>query len=237
MKKSLLLIAALALSGVAYSQQPAVLPDKNSSLAADTGANLHPISLQLHAGTQGFGADVRYGITPKLSLRLGGSTSTAIKMDDAVKFSGFDAKNKLKAEMSNFHLMADYAPFKTNAFQLVAGAAYLFKAGGGMEFLPNGTYKYGDLSFTGSEVGQLNIDVSWKGIAPYLGLGLFKSFPKRLFNINLDLGTYFLKAPESTVVGTKLLSENYTLEPQLDKNMESYRFLPVIQLNFNFRIK
>ena len=230
MKKSLLLIAALALTVAAYAQQTA-------GFEADTSAKLHPISLQFHAGTQGVGADVRYGITPKVALRLGGSTSTSIKMDDAVKFSGFDAKNTLKAEMSNFHLMADYAPFKTNAFQLVAGAAYLFKAGGGMEFFPNGTYNYGDLTFTGAEVGQLNIDVSWKGIAPYLGLGLFKSFPKRLFNINVDLGTYFLKAPESTVVGTKLLSENYTLEPQLDKNMESYRFLPVIQFNFNFRIK
>ena len=236
MKKSLLLTLVLAYAGLGYAQESAAKLNKNQSVL-DTGANLHPITLQVLAGTQGLGADVRYGVTPKLALRLGGSTSTSIKVNDAIKFSGFDATNTLTAQMSNVHLLADYAPLKTNAFRVVAGLGYLFQAGGGLQFFPKGNYKYGDMTLTGAEVGQLDIDLSWKGIAPYLGLGLFKSVPKRLFNINLDLGTYFLKAPESTVVGTKLLSENQQLEGQLEKNMESYRFLPVIQLNFNFKIK
>jgi len=236
MKKSLLLMLALAYAGLGFAQETAVMPTKNRSVL-DTGSKQHPINLQILAGSQGLGADVRYGVTPKLGLRLGGSTSTSIKVNDAIKFSGFDASNTLNAQMSNVHLFADYAPFKTNAFRVVAGLGYLFKAGGALEFFPNGSYNYGDMTLTGAEVGQLDIDLSWKGVAPYLGLGLFKSVPKRLFNINLDLGTYFLKSPESTVVGTKLLSENQQMETQLEKNMESYRFLPVIQLNFNFRIK
>jgi len=236
MKKSLLLMFALAFAGLGYAQESAVRSSQSRSVL-DTGSNLHPISLQVIAGTQGLGADVRYGVTPKLGLRLGGSTSTSIKVNDAITFSGFDASNTLTAQVSNVHLLADYAPLKTNAFRVVAGLGYLFQAGGGLQFFPNGSYNYGDLTLTGAEVGQLDIDLSWKGIAPYLGLGLFKALPQRRFNINLDLGTYFLKAPQSTVVGTKLLSENQQLEGQLEKNMESYRFLPVIQLNFNFRIK
>ena len=236
MKKSLLLTLAFAFAGLLYVQESAAqLTDGQSVL--DTGANARPLAVQFIAGTQGVGADLRYGISPKLGLRLGASTSTSIKVNDAIKFSGFDARNTLNAQVSNVHLLADYAPFKTNALRVVAGLGYLFEAGGGLQFFPNGSYNYGDLTLTGAEVGQLDIDLSWKGIAPYLGLGLFKSVPQRRFNINLDLGTYFLKAPESTVVGTKLLSENQQLEGQLEKNMESYRFLPVIQLNFNFRIK
>ena len=236
MKKYLFLMLALAYAGLGYAQETVAQLNKNQSVL-DTGFNYNPISVQVIAGTQGLGADLRYGVTPKLGVRLGASTSTSIKVNDAIKFSGFDASNTLKAQMSNVHLLGDYAPFKTNAFRLVAGLGYLFQAGGGLQFFPNGSYNYGDLTLTGEEVGQLDIDLSWKGIAPYLGLGLFKSVPQRMFNINLDLGTYFLKAPQSTVVGTKLLSENQQLEGQLEKNMESYRFLPVIQLNFNFKIK
>ncbi len=55
--------------------------------------------------------------------------------------------------------------------------------------------------------------------------------------MNLDLGTYFLTAAKSTVTGTKMLANNGELEPQFDSNMKDYRFLPVIQLNFNFKIK
>lgn len=232
MKKLLFLMLVLASAGSGFAQT------QGKSLSVqETSANEHPISLQVIAGTQGIGADVRYGITPKLGLRFGGSTSTSIKVNDAIKFSGFDASNTLNAQMSNVHLLADYAPLNTNAFRVVAGLGYLFKAGGELQFFPTGNYSYGDMTLTAAEVGQLDVDLSWKGVAPYLGIALFKSVPQKLFNINLDLGTYFLKAPESTVVGTKLLSENQQMETQLEKNMESYRFLPVIQLNFNFKIK
>ena len=227
---------ALAYAGLGFAQDAAVMPTKSRSVL-DTGSNYHPLNIQVLAGSQGLGADVRYGLTPKFGLRFGGATSTAVKVNDAIEFSGFDASNTLNAELSNVHLMADYAPLNTNFFRVVAGLGYLFKAGGALKFTPNGSYNYGDIKLTGAEVGQLDIDLSWKGIAPYVGLGLFKSVPQRLFNINLDLGTYFLKAPESTVVGTKLLSENQQMEAQLERNMESYRFLPVIQLNFNFKIK
>ena len=88
----------------------------------------------------------------------------------------------------------------------------------------------------GEEVGDLAIDISWKGVAPYLGIGLLKPFATEKFNVNLDLGTYYLNEPKSKITGTKLLADNYQLEPQLDKNMSTYRFLPVLQVNFNINI-
>jgi hypothetical protein len=224
--KYLLLFFALAFAGAGYAQETAV-------------AKKNPISVQVLAGTQGVGAEVRYGLQPKLGIRLGGSTSTSIKVNDAIKFSGFEAGNTISAEISNIHLLADYAPFHTNAFRLVAGAGYLFQAGGGLQFVPiaGKNYTFGEVTLTGEEVGQIDVDLSWKGLAPYLGLGLFKALPKGRFNVNLDLGTYFLKSPNSTVTGTKMLADNQEMELQLEKNMKDYRFLPVLQLNFNFRIR
>jgi len=229
----------LALPCALFAQTPQVISVKKANterISPDTSKK-HPISLQVHAGTQGIGADVRYGISQQFSLRAGGSTFLPVKADNYFHFSGFDADNTIKGELSNVHLLADVVPFKVKWFRLVGGAAYLFKANGGLEFIPKGNSTFGGLNLTAAEIGKLAIDLSWQGVAPYVGFGLFKSFPKRSFNINLDLGTYYLNSPKSTVVGTKLLSENKQMEIQLDNNMKDYRFLPVLQVNFNFKIK
>lgn len=195
------------------------------------------LSIQLAAGTQGVGADVRYGVAPNLSLRAG-AAFIPVQANNVFSFSGFKSTNNASVRFSNIHLLADYVPFKKlQGLRLVGGAGYLYKATGGIEVLPTGNYSIGNYNLTAADLGTLNVDVSWKGIAPYLGIGLFKSFPNRLFNINLDLGTYYLSKPKSNVAGTNLLSDNYRLAPQFDNNLKSYRWLPVMQLNFNFKIQ
>lgn len=202
----------------------------------DSNSILYPKQIQLHLGTQGFGLDLKYNILPKLAVRLGASSSLALGVSNVIQLEGLNADNNLTANFSNVHLIGDFKPFNTNKFRISAGLAYLFQASGNLLFKPTGIYHFDGMELTGDEVGNLAIDISWKGIAPYLGIGLFKAVPKNIFNVNLDLGAYYLKAPKSKITGTKLLADNYKLEPQLDKNMSSYRFLPIIQLNFNMNI-
>ncbi|WP_233268746.1 hypothetical protein [Mucilaginibacter lacusdianchii] len=195
------------------------------------------LSLQLQVGTQGVGGDLRYGSDKRFSARAGVSF-IPVKVNNVFSFSGFDGSTNASVKFSNVHLLADFVPFKqARGFRLVGGAAYLYHAQGGMEFLPTGDYKFGNYTVTADDLGKLNMDISWKGVAPYLGIGLFKSFPNRLFNINLDLGTYYLSQPSSHIVGTNLLSDNNQLEPQLNSNIKSYRWLPVLQVNFNFKLQ
>jgi len=195
------------------------------------------LSLQLLAGTQGVGGDLRYGLTPQLSVR-GGASFIPVKANNVFSFSGLQSTNSVSVKFSNVHLLADFVPFKkAQGFRLVAGAGYLYQANGNVNVNPTGTYNVGNYKLTPADLGTLKIDMSWKGVAPYLGFGLFKSFPNRLFNVNLDLGTYYLSKPKSDITGTEMLADNYKLEPQLNANMKGYRWLPVMQLNFNFRIR
>lgn len=197
---------------------------------------LHPVSLQLEGGSQGVGADVRYGIFNQLSARLGASF-IPVTVNNVFTFSELQAQNSLSARFSNIHLMADFVPFKgARGFRLVAGAGYLFKASGSLFLSPSGTYKYGDIVLTPDQVGNLNMDVSWKGVAPYLGIGLFRSFPNHLFNFNLDLGTYYLSSPQTSVIGTGVLVNNSNQAQLINSNISNYRWLPVLQLNFNFKL-
>lgn len=210
----------------------------NKSKPADTIPGIKgALSLQLQAGTQGVGADLRYAFLPSLSLRLGASF-IPVTVKDAFSFSGFESRNDVDVKFSNVHLLADFVPFTNmKGFRLVGGAGYLFEANGGVNVVPTGKYNFGEIALTPAQVGKVDIDVSWQGLAPYLGIGLFKSFPKNLFNINIDLGSYYLTTPKTTIVGTGMLSGNNSQEDLINSNMSSYRWLPVAQLNFNFKLK
>jgi len=80
------------------------------------------------------------------------------------------------------------------------------------------------------------MDMNWSGVCPYFGLGLVKAFPTKRFNINLDLGTYYLNQPTAAFAGTGIFSGNSSQSAQLQQNVKDYRWLPVVQLNFNFKL-
>lgn len=240
MKKFLLLYWIL-IPSLLFGQSPATgdfEAKNNRSNLADTISRIKSsLSLQLQAGTQGLGADLRYAVLPALSMRLGASF-IPVTVKNAFTFSGFESRNDVDVKFSNVHLLADFVPFANiKGFRLVGGAGYLFEANGGVNVVPTGNYNYGEIALTPAQVGKVNIDVSWQGLAPYLGIGLFKSFPKKLFNINIDLGSYYLTTPKTTIVGTGMLSGNDSQEELINSNMSSYRWLPVAQLNFNFKLK
>jgi hypothetical protein len=195
-----------------------------------------PVSVQVLAGSQGVGADFKYGFLPGLSGRMGFGVAP-VDVSRGLRFTGFPADGQLSARFSNIHLLADYSPFKSNNFRVVGGAAYLIQGNADVVISPSGGYTIGSQSLTESQIGELHAGVTWKGIAPYLGLGFFRSFPGRLFNINLDLGSYYLSSPGTSFTGTQLLSDNSANAKQFNENMHGYRWLPVVQLNFNFRIK
>jgi hypothetical protein len=202
--------------------------------AAD--AFISPISLQLLSGTQGVGADVKYGVSPKLSGRLGFGI-IPVDASRGFGFSNFPVKGQLSTRFTNVHLLADYSPFKTHFFRLVGGASYLVRGNADVLISPASGYTVGSQSLSQNQIGDLRATATWRGVAPYLGCALFRSFPYHFFNVNLDLGTYYLSSPGTSFTGTKLLSDNDESAKQFNQNMQGYRWLPVVQLNFNFRIK
>lgn len=195
-----------------------------------------PLSLQIEVGTQGLGADLRYGAFKRLSFRVGASF-IPVTYNNALTLPGFQSTNNATVNFYNAHLLADVVPFKgMRGLRIVAGAAYLYKADAVLNVIPTGSYTYGSTTVTSTDIGTLNMDVSAKCVAPYLGLGLFRSFPSQFFNFNLDLGVYYISQPQTHIIGTGLLSSNDQLETQFNENLKGDRWLPVLQLNFNFRL-
>jgi len=197
---------------------------------------MHPQSVSITTGSQGVGAEYRYGLSERLNLR-GGMNLLPVSANNIFTVSDFHSTSSGKAQFTNFHFLADFTPFQSLSFlRVVGGAAYFMQANGHITVNPTDTYKYGDIVLNKDQVGNLNMDMNWKGVAPYLGLGLIHAFPQRRFNINLDLGTYYLSQPTAQIAGTGILAGNSTQSAQLQKNIQNYRWYPQVQLNFNFKL-
>ncbi|KQM72905.1 hypothetical protein ASE74_21640 [Pedobacter sp. Leaf216] len=208
----------------------------NAQINSSAPSLLNQKSVQLNVGTQGIGAEFAYGILPELSLR-GGFNFIPFKANDVFKVSGFNSTSNLSADFYNVHELADYVPIKKATwFRLVGGFGYFFKAKGDLRIIPSDDYKYGDLVLTDDQIGYVDLNVNWKGIAPYLGVAFAHTFPQNRFNVNFDLGTYYLSKPKADITGTGLLEGNSSQTPQFQSNIKDYRSLPIVQVNFSYKL-
>ncbi len=204
--------------------------------SADTTKSCdYRLMTSLHAGTSGFGLDFKYNCGIH-TARIGYSTipfhyETVLDM-------GLSMGTDAKVSYNNIHLIYDIQPFKKAAwFRVNAGAAYFVSASAVAKLTPKDSVNTKIVTLSPDEIGNVEITVDNKGFAPYLGIGLGRAVPKKKFNVNFDFGTYYLPAPTVTVVGTKLLENNAALGTQLTEDLKTYRWMPMIQLNFTYLIK
>lgn len=194
-------------------------------------------SVQILLGTQGFGLDINKSVSEKFSTRLGIS-SIPFSIDNiVVNFHNVNTNDNIKANFSNIHFMLNYTPFFKDNFRVVGGVAYIIKANGKANIVPTDSYSYGNIQLTKEELGTAVMNVSWSGLVPYLGVGLLNGFPTRYFNVSVDLGTYYLGSPKANMYGTGLLSGSYIYTEQLQKNVKGYKWMPLLQVNFNFNFR
>ena len=222
MKKTFyLIIMFLALQPIAYGQ------------VIDTSKTKSKImSIQVLAGSQGVGANFRYVLNKTIGFRVGGSYAQG-GVNDKVNIDGFNSKNRLSGKFNTAHALVELMPQKF--FRVVAGAAYLANAQATIHFAPKDAQSFEDITLTPDEIGTLQFDMDWGTFAPYFGFGVGRGIPKKKFNVNIDLGAYYLSSPTVTAVGTKLLTNNDPNAAIIQNNMKEYRFMPVAQLNFNFK--
>jgi hypothetical protein len=222
MKKIIYFILfSLALQPIAYGQ-----------MTDTTKSARKPMSLQVLTGTQGIGANFRYVLNKTVGFRIGGSYAAA-GINDKIDMEDFNSKNRASGKFNTAHILVELMPQKF--FRVVAGAAYLANAEATIHFEPTDSQTFQDITLTPQEIGTLDFKMDWGTFAPYFGFGFGRGIPKHRFNVNIDLGAYYLQSPKVTAIGTKLLTNNDPNAEIIQNNMKDYRFMPIAQLNFNFK--
>lgn len=193
------------------------------------------IGLNPRVGLLGYGIELSAGLNDRLSVGLGFNSASRKRQDttEGVNYE-YDLRFRSGEVLANFH------PF-AGAFRLRAGALLnrnefnLTGRPGG-----SGTYDFNGTTYTAAQVGTLTGKLSFNKSAPYLGLG-WGNRPGGSWGLTFDLGAVYQGKPKLGLEATgaaadPLLASDLEAErQQAEKELESFKWYPVLQLGLYFR--
>lgn len=233
MKKIAFILSAVMMSGVAFAQ------DTEKSFAKDV---FKDTGVSLKAGLNGVGFDVTKSVNEYIKVRAGYSQVKVNKDydQDDVTYDG-------KLKIGGWDLLVDYHPWAGG--MRVTGGVYgpQTKFDAKAKYTGAGTVTINDTVYNMSEVKDLNANVKWSGVKPYLGLGYdgFNSQKTGGLFFTADAGVIFAGAPSlslnancvtaNSAVCTQLDSDIQAQKARFKDDIKDAKWLPVIQVGVGYR--
>lgn len=234
MKSAILsaLFATLTFSATnVYARQAKEIKVKDSTLRT--------VSVGLTVGTSGIGIDTRTPLNKKLNLRFGASVlSCSAGQIFGINSGMYSADGNAMMNMAKFQMLLEYR--LTSDIRIVGGAGYFYQS----NIIADGKFlnsmKNSGLEMSAKEVSLYKVGILWQNINPYLGVSLLKDRPVGRFSMNMDMGVYYMSAPQSkwefeAGKNSATLEANAAKYKQvLDDKLSTHRWFPVLQLSFNY---
>lgn len=209
-------------------------------LSTSAMAQDNPFAVRAEVGTLGVGGAVTYNVTPKVGLVFG-YNGADISVKDSFDVDGVNYG--LDIDSSNVYLNAELRPFE-NWFYTALGVASLdhnFKVTGTPT--ANSTYEIRGQVYNAQDVGSIRGEVSYNGLAPYIGLGFSPTVQNR-WGVFGELGAYYtgkpsisLRADNPTIASAGGVSLQDTLDAEERKFQDKfkYQWYPMAKLGVTVR--
>lgn len=211
MKKLVLnLVAGLLITAPIFAQDAApAARDSNSTGAVKTDKYMlwqKRHALAFSAGMPGVGMEYAYNINRHLNLRAGFMAFAFKDFNTDLEISGQPVSINADLNSAAYDLFLEYQPSSNTAFKLVAGIGYLNNIGVNSTVLLSEDIGFGDLIIDNEEIGEIGVDVSWTGLAPYIGFGFGRAIPKKRVGFGLEFGSYYAGGPDVAINATGMLA-------------------------------
>lgn len=191
--------------------------------------------LGLRFGTTGLGADIGFGLTESLTLRVGYagfSWSGEYDEDDIT----YDAKLKL----SNLSALVDWKVW--GQLRLTAGIVHANNRGDLVGRPTGGTFTINDVDYNAAEIGTLEGRARMgKSATPYLGIG-YGDIARKGLSFYMDLGVMFQGTPSvdlaancgTTARCAQLQADVEAEERRLRDDLDKLKHYPVFNLGLAY---
>ncbi len=157
-----------------------------------------------------------------------------------------DVNYDFKLKLATVDALVDYFPMD-GAFRVTGGVVY-----NGNEFegtgrpKGNGTYTFNGSTYPASSVGSVVGEVTFKKLAPYLGLGWGNAVAAdKGWGFSTDIGVIFQGKPKSSLsnrgctataaVCTQIASDIQAENRSLQAEMDDFKTLPVIRVGVSYK--
>jgi hypothetical protein len=197
-------------------------------VSGTAGADVFAIGAK--AGTKGLGFEGVLRMTQTINLR-GGHFAYDYPTDLSETSVAYDGDLRLR----NTALLADWHPFY-GRFRLTTGG---IRTRNEFKGTANGMVKVGEARYP----AVLDATAGWRGVKPYLGVGIGNAFRSGRWSFSSDFGVMFTGSPEVAVdssgndpmllavFGDELAKE----EADLREELSDVKYFPVLSLGFAYR--
>jgi len=215
-------VLLLGISTNAYSQN--TTPKKVTTTPRSYAATLK-------VSTLGFGLEGVTNVAQDLNVRVGGHFFNYTHNGGGS--STDDYKYDAQAKLLSFSALADY---------YIGGS--IFRVTGGLlvnlnkvdiTMIPNKSYTINGQVYNPSDIGQVTATTDFVKAAPYLGLGLFNPLSASKVGFTMDIGGVYQSAPNVTMTATKLLTPTASQEDVVEKNLDWFKFYPVVTFGLTYK--
>jgi len=191
-------------------------------------------AVSLKSSTLGLGGEFTTGVVSKVNARVGINTLDfdldEQEMDDIEYDFGID--------FSSITALADWYVFD-NSFR-ISGGVLSMDHQFNLDGRPTTEQEIGDGTYTPAEIGTLSGSIEIDQVAPYVGIGWGSPLTHhRRWGFTCDFGVAFISSPDVSLSATGLaagLEEDLAKEIQnLEEDMDSFKYYPVIALSFFYR--
>ena len=215
-----------------------------ASLAIPGVARAEGFSIGARAGTTGIGPELAFGVGPRLDVRI---PVGVYSYDDVYDKTGIRYDAKL--ELRNALLLADFHP-GSGGFRISAGGGWddnRLKVSAPVNELVR-RYRPELAPLIPANAGTIHGEATGSSFAPYLGLGWGSATRGGRWGISFDAGVIYQGSPHVDLttdlnVGVPLPASVRTVldaatadeEQRLERELEDYKYYPVVALGIVFR--
>lgn len=231
MKKLAILLSLLFLFSFAAQAQDAE-PTSEPAPSTPSADSDRSFGVVAHAGLLGYGADFATRVNPHLILRAGFNFFQLAGFEDVRDLAGRSVQILASNNTLSFDVMGEYYPWQKSSFKLLFGGSYIHSLTANALIMVADPMMFGDIELTPEQVGDLEIELAYGGMAPFLGLGFGRSVPNKRIGLGLEVGSYFLSAPSVNMNASELLEPSASTEQEksLEDSFRSLRWLPVLKI-------
>jgi len=199
-----------------------------------------PVNVSVGASTLGLGVQISMALIPgTLDLALGinhlskSRSGVYSSSNNSIPYTG-------NLRLETIPILLNYYPFH-GVFRVTGGAMINENQVTAYSSDPNGTYIFNGQLFSGSQVGTFTGKVTYRRVAPYLGLGWgSKAARTPGFSLGFDVGVLFTGSPNVQLSAsnpqnnTTLASDVAAAQAKANARASSYKLWPMIGLRLGY---
>lgn len=188
--------------------------------------SLKKMSVGIHLGSSGIGAQYSINVLPYLSGRFEGNYIAKNNYLHNMVIDGVDLENDISVTTGFVGLFADFHSPKATIVNFTIGVVYDLTT---INLVQNATAN-------SLEVGTLTLEATINKINPYFGVLLGNTVPKKKVGVAFEIGTYYVGSPEITWEGSGIVGATADQGDIIQENVKDYSWMPVLSFHLNFKI-